>query len=168
MGYAGAGKSHFAKQLAPKINAVRLNSDSMRNSVFDRTKGMDSKSGNRIVFDAIDYAASEVLKAGYSVVYDAKCNRRSERQKNASIANQCNATHISVWIQTPRDIAIERGESRDITLDQGRLTLKEREEKQTDYLEEPAENEISITVDGTKPFEDQYAAFEEQLRVIEA
>lgn len=168
MGYAGAGKSYFAKQLAPKIGAVRLNSDSMRNSVFDETAGVDTKSGNRIVFGAIDYAANEILKAGYSIVYDAKCNRQAERKKNALIANRNNAEHITVWVQVPREIAIKRGESRDITLDQERLTLEDREKRNTDYLEEPAADEMCIRIDGSQTFDDQFASFEHQLKNISA
>ena len=157
MGYAGAGKSHFAKQLAVKLNAVRLNSDSMRNSVFEVPNEVNSKDGNRIVFGAIDYAAKEVLKAGYSVVYDAKCNRISERKKNASIAQDNDATHITVWVQTPHDTAIARTESRDITLDQGRLTSEDREKRNSDYLEEPETDEMAAIIDGTKTFEEQFA-----------
>ncbi len=166
MGIPGAGKSHFSKHIAPKIGAVRLNSDSMRNSVFDDPTAIDSTFGNIVVFNAIDYAASEVLRAGYSVVYDAKVNHRNERDKNASIAAKFDATYLNVWVQTPKEIAMERGEKRELRLDQTHISKEDYELRGYGDIDSPEDDELVVVIDGTRPFEEQYESFKQQLETL--
>jgi len=164
MGYPGAGKTHFAKQLAEKIDAVVLSSESLRNVLFpDRTE-QTTPEGNVIIFGIMDYAVSQILDTGISVIYDTKTNRRKERQKNARIARNHGAIPITVWIQTDKTLTFERTETREVRLDQIRLTREERVERNSDYLEEPEDSELCIIIDGTKPFSDQFESFQTQLQ----
>jgi predicted kinase len=163
MGHSGSGKSHFAKQLAKEIKAVRLNSDSIRATMFDDPEDALNPEGYALVFNAIDYAASEVVKAGYNVIYDSKSNRRSERIKNAGIAQTNDATHIVVWLQTSVDEALQRAASREETLDQRQLSSEKIELHKNKPFDQPAEDEPVIKINGQESFEQQYQSFKEQL-----
>lgn len=166
MGWPGAGKSYFAKHLAAELKAVRLNSDSMRNTMFVEPKQSLNPEGYSVLFGAMDYAAAEVLKAGYDVIYDAKCNRRSEREKNAQIALENGAAHITIWVKTPKDASLERASSRENALDQGKFTDEQVKLHEAKSIEEPNGDEPHITIAGHIPFEQQYKSFTEQLVAI--
>lgn len=168
MGYPGAGKSYFAKRLSARINAVRLNSDSMRNIMFvDPEKSFNSE-GYHTLFGALDYAASEVIKAGYDIIYDAKCNRRSEREKNARVASENGGEHITLWVQTPFEVALIRASTREVSLDQRKLTAQHLKEHKSADLEEPGLNERHIIIEGQIEFEKQYESFVDQLKSLKS
>jgi predicted kinase len=80
LGVTGSGKSYFARQLAAKIGAVRLNGDSMRLALFKTPEAVEARHSdpttNPMTFGAIDYAAGQILLAGCSVIYDAHHNRQ--------------------------------------------------------------------------------------------
>ncbi len=105
IGRPGSGKSHFAKQLAPKLGAVRLNGDHARISLFADPAELANPANNPFVFGALDYAAYEILKAGYGVVYDAQMNYLDYRNKNRELAAQFDTPAVLVWVQAPYDSA---------------------------------------------------------------
>lgn len=165
LGYPGSGKSYFARQLAEKIKTVRLNNDGMRSSIFENPTEHVNLHNYSVVYGAIDYAAHEILRAGYSVIYDANVNHVSERNKNAQIAAEHGADAIVVWVKTSPEQAMQRVGTRDETADQFRVT-EETVAKHMQMLEEPAEDEKYVVIDGSLPFEEQYDSFEQQLSGI--
>lgn len=171
LGHPGSGKSYFAKQLAPKIHAVRFNADHMRKSMFSNPEEIADRKNNPIVFGAIDYAVGEVLHAGYNVIYDIQHNARSKRETGEAIATKHDALAVLVWIKTPYEVALKRGQDRDETADQ-RKRSEEEMRKSIDFfmkaLEEPHPNEQCIIIDGTIPFEKQYESFVDQLKKIQS
>ncbi len=173
LGFPGSGKSYFARNLAEKTNTVRLNGDSMRialyGSVEEIEKQANKKRINRQTFGAIDYAVEQILRTGHSVIYDAHHNKRSIRVGLEKLANEHDAITIVVWVKTPYELALRRGQERRAAPDQRRLSeekMKQTMERHTDNFDEPVASELVITVDGTMPFEQQFESYDRQLAVL--
>jgi predicted kinase len=163
MGHSGSGKSHFAKQLAEQIKAVRLNSDSIRAIMFHDPEEALNPEGYALVFGALDYSASEVVKSGHSVIYDSKSNKQSLRDKNSKIAQSNGADHIVLWVETPIDKALQRATERPEALDQRQLSSDKVEVHKNKLFEEPGPDELYIKIDGQTSFDEQYKSFVDQL-----
>lgn len=173
LGSIGVGKSYFARQLAPKIEAVRLSADAARLAMFGSLEEIESRrdlSGeedNNRLFGAIDYTVHQILKSGKSVVYDtARFNGAANRDKLSNIANETGVQLVYVWIETPREVAAIRVRERDEMEDQRKLT-KEAADRifsfHDEHFDAPREGEAIIKIDGTIPFEDQFESFQKQL-----
>lgn len=170
LGSPGSGKSFFARNLAENINAVRLNGDSMRIALYGSPEEIDQQPDKNLVnsrtFGALDYSVVQVLKAGHSVVYDAHHNKRSIRARLEELAEEHGAVPVVVWIKTPYEVALKRGQTRDTTPDQRRLSeekMIETIERHMANFDEPVESELVITIDGTIPFEEQLASYKRQI-----
>jgi len=176
LGVPGSGKSFFARQLAENINAVRLNGDSMRLAIFGSLEEIekvyhseDRQRVNSYVFNAIDYAVRQVLSHGDSVVYDAHHNKRSIRAELEQLAAKCGAVPVVVWIKTPYEVALNRGQQREATEDQRQLSEEKMLESMNRHaasMDAPVKGENSIEISGELPFEQQYAIFERELDLI--
>lgn len=173
LGYPGSGKSFFARQLAEQIQAVRLNGDAMRIALFKTVEAIeaypDKKRLNEQTFDAIDYTVAQILKAGHDVVYDAHHNKRSIRQEQERIAHEYGAYPIVVWIKTPQEIALKRGQTRKADSDSRQNTeekMRASMQRHMENFDEPSDAEKVITIDGTIPFDEQYKSFTLQLEQI--
>lgn len=168
LGHAGSGKTYFSRHLAEKINAVTLNTDALRLSMFDSLEKIDEiRRSDKMrlyddVFGAMDYAAKQTLLAGHSVVYDAQQTKRENRRNIEKIAAEAGAIPVLVWIKTSRETAIRRAQEREERDDSLRYNaekiayLVDRFDNVTD-LPEPDENTIEIS--GEVTFEEQYRAF---------
>ena len=176
LGSPGSGKSYFARAVANKLNAVRINGDSMRLSMFGSREETERiyKSGNRAVlndyvFNGLDYVAEQIIMRGHDVVYDAHHNKRTDREKLEEIAIKHNAKPILIWIRTPFEIALQRCQSRQDLADQRRLTEEKTREviaRHQVATDDPADEEFVINIDGQISFEEQFASFQTQLGVI--
>lgn len=169
LGLPGSGKSHFARQLADELNAIRLNSDSMRLSIFESREVMDEiyNSNNRqiinsYVFNAMDYVTEQILIRNQDVIYDANSNRRSDRESLEAIAKLYNAIPILVCMNTPDQVAHMRGQARNETIDQRKLSkekmteVMDRHRAGTDY---PVSTENVVEIDGQIDFNEQFKVF---------
>lgn len=171
LGYPGSGKSYFARQLAEKLNAVRLNGDSMRIAIFKTTEAIDAYPDkgmiNEQTFGAIDYAVAQVLKTGHTVVYDAHHNKRSIRERLEKLAKEYETKPIVIWIKTPHDVALLRGQTREVTADSRQLSedlMLAVMNRHMANFDEPASDEFVVEIPGTIPFEEQFKIFKERLR----
>lgn len=173
LGTPGAGKSAFARQLAVRLNAVRLNGDAMRFALYGSVDGINyarhtlgRDEVNRQTFSALNYASDQILSRGHSVVYDARRNRRAEREALEVIARQHGAVPLIVWVKAPENVAFERTKQRDQMPDQPKYSDEELElvmERHVANFEQPIKGEHVIEIDGTMPFELQYESFLKQL-----
>lgn len=176
LGLPGSGKTHFAKHLSERLGIVRLNSDSMRIAIFgsrDKTREL-YESGNRevlnsYVFNAMDYATRELLAKGQSVIQDANHNRLSDRKNLIKLAAQHGGRAVLIHIDTPKDVATTRAQSRVETTDQRKLSAEEVadvHERHALNTDSPIDSETVIKIDGTVDFEDQFSSFILQLEQL--
>lgn len=165
LGYIGSGKSHFAKQLANDLHAVRLNADTARHNMFVSEEQRRNPKNHPMVFGALNYACEEVLKAGYSVIYDVGHNKKADRNGGIELSRKYGATPIIVWIQVPIETARTRAGTREVLPDQPRL-IGERFDRMVANFHPPTDDEKYISIDGTVPYESQLASFYEQLKAF--
>jgi predicted kinase len=173
LGFPGSGKTHFSRQLASKLQAVTLNSDALRVSMFgslERIEAIRRSDRPRLyddVFGAMDYAARQCLLAGHSVVYDAQQTRRKDRLGIEKIARECEAVPVLVWMKTSRETALRRGQEREARDDSHQYDaekmarLIDRFDKITDL---PEESENVIEISGEVPFEEQFRVFASKVK----
>ncbi len=174
LGVPGSGKSYFARKVAKELNAVRVNGDSMRLAMFGslgeieriyQTK--DRRVLNEYVFNGLYYVAEQILTKGYDVVYDAHQNKRMDRKSVEDIAERQGALAVVVRINTPHDVAFERTQSREATIDQRKMTPEKAHEvieRHKAHTDNPETSEIVIDLDGLQSFEQQFAEFDKHMR----
>lgn len=171
LGYPGSGKTYFSERLASKIGAVRINADAMRVAAFgtiEAARAFDktTKLLNPIMFGVLDYTAAQVLRSGTSIICDYQHTRKSARDTKYAIAAENNAIPVVIWVQAPRDMAVQRGSEREESLDHRKHSKEKMEAlvaRTTDTLDVPGEDELVVVIDGTIPFEEQYDSFTRQL-----
>lgn len=174
LGHPGSGKTYFTQRLAEKIGAVRINADALRMNMFgsfEAARAFDKETGKlgQVIFTALDYATVQILKSGNSVIYDVQQNEKFIRDKTARLGSDNGAVPVVVWVKTPVDIALQRGQDRDLTPDQQKHdyeTMKASIEKHLKRIEPPTADEHVILIDGTVPFDVQYESFCTQLEKL--
>ncbi len=168
IGFPGSEKTYFARKLAERIHAVTFNSDAMRISMFkslNRIEQLRKEDNTRLyqdVFGAMDYAAAQVLRAGYHVVFDAQMAKRRDRQHLETLAKQCGAKTILVWIKTDPDVAMKRGQVRVCSDDSHpyhATKMKMLINRFPTTTELPDKSEKHVIIDGELEFEEQYSTF---------
>lgn len=110
-GFPGAGKSYFARQLSDSLHAVHVNSDRIRDELFDKPRY--DKEENQVVDHLSEYMAEEFLNAGVSVIYDFNVARAAQRSRLRDLAKRMHAKPILVWFQVDHDTAFGRIMKRD-------------------------------------------------------
>lgn len=176
LGVPGSGKTTFSKQAAKKLKAMHFNSDAMRLAIFESRENAkriyesgDRRVLNSYVFGAMDYSVGQVLSCGMDVFYDANSNSRADRLNIAKIAEKHGAVAILVWLKTPREVAVRRGQEREESPESPKKTKVEMHnviERMTKNIEEPDASEQHIVIDGLQTFEEQFAVFDKSTREI--
>ena len=174
VGVPGSGKTTLAKALARELNAVLLNSDSMRIAMWGsrekiekaHTERADRAYNNKLVFGALNYATERAVVAGYSVIYDCNANSVAERAEKHDIANMHGALSVVVRIKVSYEVSLERIQTREDTHDQRRFTserAKEVLDRFVSQIEEPTSSERVIELRGDIEQEEQLRIFRTQL-----
>ena len=170
MGHIGSGKSYFARQLAETKKWVRLNGDSFRMAWLGSVEAIqaaDLELKREGVFRGLDYAAQQILISGQSVVYDSNNNKRVTRKTKEKIAQEASALPVLVWVKTTEEEALMRIQTREPAVDQRKFDepyAREVMERHIAATDEPAVDENVIEIDGTAPFKEQLAVFENGLQ----
>lgn len=149
MGLPGSGKTTLGKELESITNAVYLSSDEYRVVLFK--KPSFSQEEHDVLYATLDHNVEHLLKAGYSVIYDANLNRRHHRQEKYDLANKLGVS-VKLWVvEVPLSIAKTRRVSEQ---DPRLLPEGESSEKMfdriADVIEQPDGTEHPIVVDGTR------------------
>lgn len=174
VGIPGSGKTTFARQLAKRLDAVILSSDSIRiwmwgsrDAIPSSQHGIEEKRrANKLTFGAMNYAANQVLSTGRSVIYDCNANHISERQEKHDIAKKQDAVSVVIRIKVPYEVSLTRVQLREDTHDQRQMPLEKAQavlKRFLDEIEEPTAKEKTIFIDGQQAFEQQIAEFQTQL-----
>lgn len=171
LGFLGSGKSHVSRWLTPHIGAVRLRADELRIAMFGEDRAeLYTPANKALVNNASRYAMLQILKSGQAnVVHDANHNAKSVRKSIARDVAHNGATAIIVHVQTPLELAKRRTEIR--AIDEGHILFDPNiVEKMAKRLQQPATDELFITIDGQassdaqkKSFDDQFSTIQQQI-----
>lgn len=174
----GSGKSYFARQAAERMKAVRLSSDALRPAMrgsIEAWKEAEAIAGketmHKQLFGMMGYVRDQVLAAGCDLIYDTNTNKRALRKAGMEQAVKFGATPVIVRLEVPYEVALQRGQEREEQADQrqhtedGMRNLIDRIQDNTDPFDV---SEPVVTLDGQKPFEEQFAEFERQAKEIVA
>lgn len=164
IGYPGAGKTTFARQLSRWFNGVHLQADKIGMRLF--VVPTFSEAERQTVYQHMDYQATGALSAGHIVLYDGTLNTREQREHLRQLAAQCGTQAIGLWVALPVDIARKRaarirnaGEGQIA----GRVVPPAVFERHVAAFQAPAQGEIVAKVDGMQPFGFQYRNLRRQL-----
>jgi predicted kinase len=117
MGLPGAGKSTFARRLAPLIDAVVLQSDALRSLLFATPSHAEGES--KRLFRAVEAVTHRLLLDGRSVIIDATNLRETYRRPYRDIATKTGARLQVVHLTAPEDVILDRLALRRDTQDPG-------------------------------------------------
>lgn len=110
-GFPGAGKSHFARQLADELGMAHIHSDRIRHELFEKPRY--DKQENEVVNQIMDYMTEEFMRAHISVIYDANTPRLADRRALRDMARKYKFSPLLIWIQIDQDSAFNRVVKRD-------------------------------------------------------
>jgi predicted kinase len=105
-GLPGTGKSTFARRLAPRVDAVILESDALRRLFFGIPLHSSSESAR--LFGAMHATARKLLSEGVSVIIDATHLGERDRRPIYAIATQTGARLHVLHLVAPEAIVRER------------------------------------------------------------
>ena len=161
-GFPGAGKSHFAKQLADELGLAYVDGERLRQELFSSPVGDSSE--NRVVRRVALYMTGELLKAGGSVVVDISAPTVKSRQVLRSLARKYKAEALLIWVQTDASTAYKRSQRayRKLT-GQG---LDKTEFKRVCQLLESPKGEAMVAISGQHIFKTQQAKVIQKLMLM--
>jgi aminoglycoside phosphotransferase family enzyme/predicted kinase len=121
-GLPGSGKSTLARALAERLGAPCLRSDEVRKELAGLPptarragafeEGIYAPEHSRRTYEALAERARRLLNEGASVVIDATCARRSERDRLLGVAQEAGAKAAFLECRAPRELLAERLERR--------------------------------------------------------
>ena len=106
VGLPGAGKSTFARRLAPLIDAVTLESDALRRLLFGTPQHAESES--KRLFRAIQAVTHRLLLNSHSVIVDATNLLETHRKPYVDVAAATGARLHVVHLTAPEDVILNR------------------------------------------------------------
>lgn len=149
IGYPGAGKTTVARIITEHTGAVHLWADVERHKLFAHPTHGEAESLQ--LYDRLNRQASELLKAGRSVVFDTNFNFYRDRQKLRDIAAKAGAATVIIWIAVPREVARSRAVNAGYSRNGYSVSMTQDQfDAITAKLEPPREDEKVIKLDGTK------------------
>ena len=158
-GFPGAGKTYFARQLCEELQAAHVQSDRIRNELFEQPRF--DKQENRVVTQLMQYMTEEFLNAGVSVVFDVNAMRLSQRRALRDLARKSKADPILVWFQVDPETAYARIDKRDRRKSDDKFAVP-LTRKQFDILaagmQNPTSTEEYIVVSGKHTYQTQRSA----------
>lgn len=117
-GFSGSGKSWFAAQLAEKIGAIQIRSDSERKRLFgyqaqDATgsgigSGVYTAAAGQKTYRHLAGLAKVVLESGYSVIIDATFLKVEQRHLFRELADKCQVAFRIIDFQASEETLSQR------------------------------------------------------------
>jgi len=150
LGYPGAGKTTTAKLISQLTGSVHLWADQERCKLFANPKY--SHAENLELYEKLNAATENLLRAGKSVVFDTNFNFYKDRQRLRKIAKKSGADTLVIWVVTAKPLAKNRA-TKGATLQTTRVLGNMSEahfERITNNLEKLRPDEPFVQIDGTK------------------
>lgn len=110
-GYPGAGKTHFARQLAEALGAAHVQGDRIRYELFENPRY--DKQENVVINHLMEYMTEEFLHSNVSVIFDANAVRFGQRRALRDMARKSKAEPVLIWLQIDIESAFGRIANRD-------------------------------------------------------
>lgn len=161
--FPGAGKTAFSSQLSEELNLVHLQEDKIRHDLFGRSI---SQVGDTDVKRVMNYMATDFLKVGVSVVYDASVIRGNDRKKVRDLAKDAKADALLVWLQVDPETTFVRTQKRDRRKSSDKFATeydKSSYQQVLTQMQNPIEREEYIVISGKHTFKTQLATVMKKL-----
>lgn len=115
-GLSGSGKSTVAARLVGTLGALCLRSDVERKRLFGlapqarggASLGLYSPEATQRTYQRLDTLSRQALQAGWSVIVDAACLKRQEREHFRELARQGSAEFVLLSCEAPEAVLRER------------------------------------------------------------
>jgi len=113
-GVSGSGKSRLAAELVAAVPAIRLRSDVERKRMAGLSAsdpggaGLYDAAATRATYERLAEQAAAILAAGTSVVVDATCSRRDQRERLAAVATRAGVPLVWLALEAPRELLAAR------------------------------------------------------------
>ncbi|MDB5176035.1 MAG: hypothetical protein JWM81_893 [Candidatus Saccharibacteria bacterium] len=166
-GFPGAGKTYFARQLAENIQCAHVQSDRIRNELFETPR--HDKQENDVVTQLMDYMTEEFLSAGLSVIYDVNALRASQRHALREFARKHHAQPVVVWFQIDTETAYLRSQKRDRRRADDKYAVqwdRDTYKKIISYMQNPTPSEDYLVISGKHVYGAQQNAAIHKLREL--
>jgi len=121
-GLSGSGKTYYTDSLLQKEDIIRLRSDVIRKSLHGLSptshsgselgEGIYSPDESQRTYRELERKAKRLLEDGHSVVVDAACLKRSQRDLFRNLAHQLGVPFQVVSLEAPSSVLQERVRSR--------------------------------------------------------
>ncbi len=105
-GLPGSGKSYFASKLAEKINAKYVNSDLIRQQLYDVRKYSEKEKMS--VYDEMFKEMKKAILQNKSIILDATFYKRNIRIKFLETVNKTGKRIIFIEVRAEQKIIIQR------------------------------------------------------------
>ncbi len=105
-GLPGTGKTTLAKAVAEKIDAISINSDSIRMSMLEEREYTEEE--KKMIYQAMFEEAGKNLKEGKNVVLDATFYKKELRESVEEVAKEAGTGFCIVECVTHEDLLKER------------------------------------------------------------
>lgn len=164
-GYPGSGKTYFAHQFCDNVQAANLESDRVRNELFEKPRY--DKQENIIVNQITTYMAEEFLSAGMGVVLDFNAMRAGQRKMLKTLAAKYKAPLITVWLQLDAESSFDRSRRRDKRKSDDKYATiwdKPHFDKISDNMQKPMPYENVVVISGKHLYSTQKNAVFKALK----
>lgn len=170
-GLPGTGKSTLAREIAAEFGCRVLSTDRVRRHILGPSRlpaeydqSRYELSARREIYEVLFQQAAKELSNGLSLVLDGTFNRRELQRRGFELAAECNAISLFIRCQCPREVALERIDTRARSGSSASETRPAFFDRQAREFELPDSDCQSLTVETTSSLSDQMHAVRQQLK----
>lgn len=156
MGLPGSGKSFFGRQLSEQYDLPRISEDVIRFELFEKPQFNDDEAD--IIERIFNYALSQVIITGQTVICEGNYLKTKQRKTVADIAKKHGYRTLTVWLQTDLETSMKRAASRDRRNPDNKYAFEVNKvtfDRMKANLQRPGEKEPFVVISGKHAFKSQ-------------